>query len=556
MLIAGGVLAGSGGGVRPGLALRYVFVQRNLSADRHIDDIRDVARRAARLGFNGIVLSGSFDRISLQGDAYLARLKEVKRICDEHGMELVPLMFSAGYAGSTLAHDRNLAAAVPLESVPFAIVDGRGILVRDDRIGISNGGLEHVDGDRVIGFDLQDGPGTVSRSDRTVRKEGAMSLRIEHARRGPDGKGRLMQRVKVTPFRCYKVSLFVRTQELEPARRFQAAVMTEGGRVLMVNQPSLDSTSDWKKISFGFNSLVYEEVRIFVGVWNGPSGRLWIDDVRMEEMGIINVVRRPGTPVRVRNARTGAEYREDVDYERLEDPVLSYKFDHEEPVIKAIPGGTLREGDRILVDCYQALAIGIPSWQSGVCISEPRVYEIWKEAARMVHDAIAPRHYFLSMDEVRQGGWCEACTRRGISAGELLGDCVTRQASIVHEIDPEAEVLVWSDMLDPNHNARSDYYLFNGDLSGSWAHVPKDLIIACWKYDIREESLEHFGRAGFRTIGCAYYDNDSRDAVKYWLSSIARTPGACGIMYTTWKSRYEFLEPFARLACDGRAQPE
>jgi len=35
-------------------------------------------------------------------------------------------------------------------------------------------------------------------------------------------------------------------------------------------------------------------------------------------------------------------------------------------------------------------------------------------------------------------------------------------------------------MLDPNHNARGNYYLVKGDFTGSWNHVPKDLIIAVW----------------------------------------------------------------------------
>ncbi len=544
--------AGAGSrGASPELSMRLVFVQRNLKDDRQVGEIRDIVVRASRLGFNGIVLSAWFDGISLQGEDFLARLKEVKGICDENGMELVPLMFSGGYGSGVLAHDRNLAAALPLKSIPFVIANGRSVLIRDEGIGISNGGLERVEGERISGFDLQDGPGKTSQVDRTVRKEGALSIRFENVSGAPGGMGRLMQRVKVHPFRCYKMSLSVKTQELEPPGRFQAAVMTEGGRVLMTYHPSLEPTNDWKDISLGFNSLFYEEVLIYAGVWNGPSGRFWLDGFRMEEEGIINVVRRPGTPVDVRNARTGAAYREGVDYKKIEDPVLSYKLDHDAPVVQALPGGTLREGDRILVDCYQALSLGNPSGQSGVCLSEPRVYEIWTEAARMVHDAIAPRHYFVSMDEVRQGGWCRACERRGLTAGELLGDCITRQAAIIHEIDPGAEIFVWSDMLDPNHNATKDYYLINGDLSRSWEHIPKDLIIACWRYDTLEKSLGHFGQLGFRTIGCGYYDRDNKDRVKDWAAALVKTPGACGIMYTTWKSRYEFLEPFARIAIGG-----
>jgi hypothetical protein len=544
--------AGAGSrGASPEFSLKLVFVQRNLRDDRQVAEIRDIVVRSSRLGFNGIVLSAWFDGISLQGEDFHSRLQEVKGICDENRMELIPLMFSGGYASGVLAHDRNLAAAVPLKSVPFVMAGGRSVLVRDGGIGISNGGLERVEGERFDEFDLQDGPGKTSRADRTERKEGALSIRFENASRAPGGMGRLMQRVKVHPFRCYKVTLSVKTQDLEPPGRFQVAVMTGDGRVLMTYHPSLEPTNDWTDISLGFNCLSYEEVLVYAGVWNGPTGRFWLDDLRMEEEGMINVVRRPGTPVDVRNARSGAAYREGVDFKRIEDPVLSYKLDHDAPVVQALPGGNLKEGDRILVDCYQALALGIPSGQTGVCLSEPRVYEIWTEATGMVHDAIAPRHYFVSMDEVRQGGWCQACERRGLTAGEILGDCITRQSAIIHEIDPGAEILVWSDMLDPNHNATKDYYLINGDLSRSWEHIPRDLIIAGWRYDTLEKSLGHFGQLGFRTIGCGYYDRDNTREARDWVAALGKTPGACGIMYTTWKGRYEFLEPFARIAVGG-----
>jgi hypothetical protein len=41
---------------------------------------------------------------------------------------------------------------------------------------------------------------------------------------------------------------------------------------------------------------------------------------------------------------------------------------------------------------------------------------------------------------------------------EILGDCITRQRAIFKAIDPEIEVMIWSDMLDPSHNARDNYY--------------------------------------------------------------------------------------------------
>jgi hypothetical protein len=52
------------------------------------------------------------------------------------------------------------------------------------------------------------------------------------------------------------------------------------------------------------------------------------------------------------------------------------------------------------------------------------------------------------------------------------GQCITKQVQILRRHLPGAEIYIWSDMLDPHHNARGDYYLVDGDFTGSWKHVP------------------------------------------------------------------------------------
>ncbi len=61
--------------------------------------------------------------------------------------------------------------------------------------------------------------------------------------------------------------------------------------------------------------------------------------------------------------------------------------------------------------------------------------------------------------------------------------------SMIREANPEATIYVWSDMLDPNHNARDSYYMVEGDYTGSWQRIPKDIVPVCWHYSKRKESL-------------------------------------------------------------------
>jgi hypothetical protein len=180
-------------------------------------------------------------------------------------------------------------------------------------------------------------------------------------------------------------------------------------------------------------------------------------------------------------------------------------------------------------------------------MSEPEVYEIWRKGARLIHDRLQPKKYLLSMDEIRAGGSCAACKARGMTMGQILGDCITKQVAILREVNPKAEILIWSDMLDPNHNAHGDYYLVEGDFAGSWKHVPKDLVIVCWYYQKRDLSLKFFSDLGFRTLAGAYYDGDTLENPRGWLESLDKTPNALGIMYTTWENKYDLLAPFGDL---------
>ena len=194
----------------------------------------------------------------------------------------------------------------------------------------------------------------------------------------------------------------------------------------------------------------------------------------------------------------------------------------------------------------------IARWNSDdLPVYEPGLDEIRRKQAELVQKHLAPRVWFLGMDEIRQGGSCAACKARKKSMAEILGDYITRQVQRIRELNPDAEVFIWSDMLDPHHNAHRDYYMVDGDLTGSWQYVPKDLRIACWNHKAREQSLAHFSRLGFRTLAAAYYDADTLKSTYGWLDSISRTPGALGIMYTTWRKKYDLLGSFGDLVAQG-----
>lgn len=547
-----GLLAASGAvAAEPGpLPLRWVYVYRNLQEDGHVDEIRRIADTAARHGLNGLVLSAGLDRLTSQGEAYRRRLRDVHRLCQERGLELIPMLFSIGYGGGA-ADRRQWAEGLPVRGAPFRVRGGEARLEPDPRIAIRNGGFEEHDGHRARSYDFHDRPGEISFVDTAVRHGGASALRFENFATDPHGHGRLMQEIAVHPERCYRVSLWVRTENLDPAGAFAVQVLDRTGRTLATTNPRLAPTGDWQRVTVGFNSFDRDRVRLYVGVWGGRGGKFWVDDLTLEETALLNVLTRPSTPVRVRGKESGQEYEEGRDYLPIADPGFDFRFDRDPPPIRLAAQTRIRDGERLRVDFYHPLALH--RGQVTLCMSEPALYDTWRQQAAALAELIGPRrHVLLSMDEVRAGGTDEACRRRGLSMAEILGDCITKLFHIVREHHPGARVWSWSDMLDPHHNARGDYYLAHGSFAGSWLHVPPELGIVVWHAAKRRESLAHFSRLGFRTLAGAYYDGETLDNPRLWLEALRETPGAEGIMYTTWKDRYELLGPFGDLVSGDR----
>lgn len=524
---------------------RWVYVSRSLHRDSDVADIKKIVQTASESGLNGMVLAAGLDRLDRQSTDYFVRLEQVRLICSRSRIEIIPIVFSVGYGGSLLAQNKNLAAGIPVERALYMVEGETAHFVPDSPAKITNGGFEQYEGHRLIGYRLQDRPGVVSFVDREIFHSGRASLRFEHFGDFEHGHARLMQEIDVTPNRCYRVSCWVRTDALEPEGCFRTMVLSTNSRNLAPWDPRVPSTADWREVVMGFNSLEYNKVRIYVGVWGGKSGRFWIDDLDVEEVGLLNVLRRPGTPVKVESERSGRVYEENRDFAAITDPRLNFRFDHDPATIEITPDSAIKNQERLRVSYYHGMAIN--RGQVTACMSEPEVYDIWAKQARLIQEHLAPNKILLSMDEIRAGGTCRACKERGMTMAQILGDCVTQQVRIIREVNPQAEVFIWSDMFDPNHNAHADYYLVEGDFAGSWDYIPKDLVIVCWYYAKRRESLGFFSSLGFRTLAGAYYDGDTLENPRGWLEVLNETPGACGIMYTTWQNKYELLEAFGHL---------
>jgi hypothetical protein len=531
---------------------RFVWVFGwGLGKDGDVAEIARVLDTAGQHRLNGAVVSFGLDTLCQQSPDYFRRLDQVRQACERNHLDLIPAVFSVGYGGGILSHDRNLAEGLPVEDAPFLVKGGEARFVATNSAQIVNGGFEKFTGNKLSGFNFHDQPGGVSFVDAQVKHSGQASLRLENFTSNPYGHGRVMQTVPVQPHRCYRVTIWVKTEGLQPAGAFRLLALADNdSREVAPREFNLPPTSDWRKLSMLVNSLHYNKLLLYAGLWGGKAGKVWLDDWSIEEVGPVNVLHRPGTPVTVRNEAGTVTYIEGKDYAPLQDPHLNpWRDDGEALPLMLLAGGGIHDDERLRVSWYHSMLVH--DSQVTVCMAEPALYDIFEHEARLLAERLHPRRVLLSMDEVRMGGTCRAC--RGRKMGELLGECVTKQAQIIRRYSPGAQVYVWSDMLDPNHNAHGNYYLVEGDFTGSWQHVPKELVMAVWGGEPREKSLRFFAGQGFRTLVACYYDANDLNEVKGWLQLARQTPEVRGFMYTPWQRKYSLLPAFGDMLTTGLA---
>ena len=523
---------------------RFVWIFGwNLQNDSDVSDISRILETAGKHKLNGAVVSFDLDTLCKKSPDYFKRLDQIKKACDDNHLELIPSIFSIGYGGGALAHNRNLAEGLPVDGASFLVKQGEARLAETNAVDFKNGGFEEFKDNKVQGFDFCDQPGEVSFIDTETRHGGKASLRLEKFTANQYGHGRVMQSVKVLPHRSYRVTLWVKTENLQPSNAFRVQVLA-GDRALAPREFHVPATTDWRKLSLLFNSLEFDKVSLYAGLWGGQAGKVWLDDWTIEEIGPVNVLHRPGTPVKVENEDGSVIFAEGKDYAPLQDPQLNpFRDDGDALPLKVLPGSRIHDGDRLRVSWYHSMLIN--DSQVTVCMAEPELYEMFDHEVKLLAEHLQPRSVLLNTDEIRMGGTCQAC--KGRNMGELLGESVTKQAAILRDHIPSVEIYIWSDMFDPNHNAHGNYYLVNGDFTDSWKHVPKNLIMAVWGGEPREASLRFFADQGFRTLIACYYDAPDLKDVESWLQLARQTRKVRGVMYTPWEKKYDLLADFADL---------
>ena len=531
--------------------VRLVHWMGNFANDKTLDEAIELTKRAAKAGYTGMaVIDTKIMKWSLQDKKYAENLKKFRQACTDAKMDLYVGVASFGYAGEMLALDANLAEGMPVRNAPFVVKDGK--LVPADDLKLLNGGLETFTGDEAKSW-TGSTPGKVTFVDDKVKSEGKVSIRIQDP--GDDkGHGRIAQQVKVRPFQYYHLSAMVKTEGFTGKDLRFGALDTAKGRWANWNPPPIKPDMDWTRIDTVFNSLDSEQMSLYIGTWGGKKGKMWIDDLKIEPAGFVNIIRRDSLPLKVTSEDGKTVYAEGKDFSKIEDPKLLkdhapgyFTVWHNGPEVTIPAGSKLKDGDKVLVS-YHHIATGSKPHQINICMTEPKTYKLLEDEIKFVKDNLKPEGYFMQHDEIRHAAWDDTCTATGKTAGGILADNATKCTAIIEKVDPGKVVVVWNDMFDPHHNAKKDeggkpfiMYMVRGEgpWYGSWEGLPKQVGIINWSGG-KADSFKFFADRGHQQI----VSGNNPAKIAEWLKGVGQEPGVVGIMFTNWERDYKQLEAY------------
>ena len=490
---------------------RWFYMGRPLTSDQDIADVSNVVQIAKAGGMNGMVFVGGLEFASCWPRDRFRRLREIRRICDAAGVEIIPSMYSFGY-GSMINYGSWRLEGEPVNDIPYVVRGGRAVWAGGERrdLGVAN-------------------PQVLKAMNRLIRM------------------------VSVKSASRYRLSCQIRTDGVKATRKVElwARDAAPGAPFGPLGRRSFkfSPTQGWTTCEMDFNvGEDVDKLYLYAGYQGGyESGTVAFRDFTLERVAPSIVMHgRPGTPVSLRDASTGAVYVEGRDYicpkcvrPRGHEPMPPAEFE--------LPAGSaIREGTKLVLDCYSPAVVD--ENQVSTCISDPSLYELVSNSVALVEKILSPAKWHLSMDEFRNGGTCASCRAKNMTMAQIYGEAVTKVFNTIRGVHPGAEVHIWSDMLDPNHNGMERYYNCRGSFKDAWRCVPKELVVDCWYGSRCEKSLKFFSEHGFRTLAAAYYDEKPPlKGSQRWRDAGRNTPGFTGYMYTTWRNDYSNLAEFCRV---------
>lgn len=545
-----------------------------------IDSCLGRMRAAASLGYNGYITTNWEDNIlESQGAAYLNNVKRVVAEAKKVNIALIPRHFHQ----SDISYDNfNLAEAFPVRGTRFKVTNGEARAIGDHETGFTNGDFEMSTNGKPDAWKLINLPGAVVQ--KTGAKTGTACLRLS----GGKPFARIQQKVTLRPFRAYRLSAWVSTRGFTDyqAAKFRV-IISDKEFMLDKYRPfgtprdhyhkdgiwtTLSSLQGWKLCQTDFNSLDHEYAFVEFVVAHptrAQIGTLWLDDIRLEEVGLYETVRSRTRPIIVRSADGSKTYTEGTDY--VVDPKCNTFTDKSfwYQGHLQIPGeSAIQEGQELRVSWYQMNDVLYTFPETNFCLSETR--EAARDNIRRMDEIYEHSNsMYLGYDEWRTAFWDDRCELfpKAKTAGEYMAGTLRMTLDLLWSANPCREVYVISDMYDPYFNAYWPYYaITNGGCQNSWKDMDTNVIILNWnacgkpwdEMSVRlfmglDDSLNPEGKVYRQVLNVL-----DAGRVGTWLNDVEKAEkeggrGVVGILYVDWEANFNQMAA-VKNACVARGR--
>jgi hypothetical protein len=506
--------------------------------------------QAAAAGYTGVVMWDTGINVLQYSWWNASYMQQVVQHAQSKGLKVMPLVAPYGHSTDILRRNPNWAEGEQVVGTQLQVeASGKTLQVVNSLPTLANSSFESG----KTGWFAYADAGTVV--DSSTAHTGLSSGLISGALNA-SGNARFYQSFAVHPWRQYHLRMYLKTQNFQGYTQMEVF----GDNDFTYNRVNLPlnvaTNQDWTAWDVAFNSGNHTNMSILTGVWGGNQGSLWFDDITVEETALVYVLRGTSTPLKMYDPANSAHvYTENTDYGAIADPKFATNpsFDdywHAPMTIPVPAGSTLKPGQTVSMDWYAVQPI---YGDAGVSLTDPGAWQWMQDNAKAVGQAFPNAGgFFLGYDEMRHMNSTASAKAKNMTAGQLLAWNFKQTYDLYKSVNPNVPLYVWSDMFDPNHNAVNNYYLVQGDLTGSWLGVPSDVTIMNWNLFSLTTSATWFSGKNsqqpvpYRQIVAGYYDTgDGAAAANSEISQVQGIPGIAGFMYTTFGDDYSQLAPFA-----------
>ncbi len=261
---------------------------------------------------------------------------------------------------------------------------------------------------------------------------------------------------------------------------------------------------------------------------------------------LVNVIRSEDSDFAVENLDTTKTYEENRDYKFVEGDIsYPYSLDGRPSRILRIPQGGIRDGEEVLIsyDYVENKCASWAPWSVPYCPSSERTYKGISRGLENVINILKPRYINIGHDEIRGLNRDSRCKRRSMTNAQLLADDINKINDYVESLDPDIQLLMWDDMLNPWHNgADENYQVQFGGVPGKTQDavdlMPKDIIIMIWWYDAKDwlnvmkNGPNYFESKGFKYLVAGWRVKSN---IEDWAKLVIDRPNCVGMITTTWE---------------------